>query len=225
MALLHSKHIAHQGCRPDTIGFAKILWLPAMERFSRFKDPLTGINPFLAPKYRPITPWVVARAIARLPLYFLYLAGLPVLPLLIEIRQKSKQQPAGLIYVNSATRFDKGVLRHLYGIKAFEFAKAKTCAVFPEGAATNNQGILHYANERDCEYVVGLRYTSDCIVMRGASFLERLRWLVGFLGHANAVAVTCLRGHELDKAAGLPRLSLDRKSAEEFAERAAKYAQ
>lgn len=179
-----------------------------MEKFSGFRDPLTGINPFLPLRRRAVTAACVLRAIAMLPLYLLHLLGLPTLPWIIRMRRRGAE-PSGVVHVNSATEFDRAVVGHLFG---------GVRPVFPEGAATNNMGVLAYDASLRCDCVIGLRYTPECVFMGDVEggAVSRICWLVRLLGYGGEVDAVCVRGRDLAKAAGLPGLSLSRRSRDEF---------
>lgn len=171
-----------------------------MEKFSGFNDPLTGINPFMAPRYRPVSTRMIVLAAIKFPIYVLYCLGFPVLDLLIEIRRKSKIQPKGLICCNSVTEFDREIVKKVFRIGFFGYFKHKTCVVFPENASTNNKAVLKYQSPEDFEYAIGLRYSENCIYMYGS----RLLWLIRFLGEKGHVTVNVLKGSSLDEAVSVP---------------------
>lgn len=171
-----------------------------MEKFSRFNDPLTGINPFIAPRYKPISAKMIVVAIIRFPIYVLYRMGLPVIGFLIDVRKKSKVHPKGLIYCNSVAEFDKEVVKKAFRIGLFGYFKHTTCVVFPENTNTNNKAVLRYQASEDCDYVIGLKYSENCIYMYGSKLL----WLLRFLGEKGHVTVDALKGNRLDKAASVP---------------------
>lgn len=179
-----------------------------MEKFSRFRDPLTGINPFIPPRRRAITLGCVFRAFTMLPLYLLYLAGLPVLPWLLRMRRKGAN-PSGTAHVNSTTEFDRDVVQGLFRNVRF---------VFPEGTTTNNMGVLAYDTAPRCDYVIGLRYTPECVFMPEVEggIVSRVCWVIRLLGHGGDVEANCVEGQGLAQAAGLPSLSLDKRSKAEF---------
>lgn len=192
-----------------------------MERFSRFKDPLTGINQFITHKHRPITPRVILRALLFLPVYILYKLGCPTLGLILKIKRKGVPNPTKLIYANSVTQFDKDIIKGLYGIKIFSENGLGTRVIFPEGARTNNIGILRY-DCGPCDFVIGLRYSAECIHIPFESNETKkkcgneLKWLIRLLGYPNMVHVNCLIGSDLPKAAGLPQLTLDSRDQTRF---------
>jgi hypothetical protein len=187
-----------------------------MEKFSGFRDPLTGINPFLPPKRPAITVLTVLRALVNLPLYILYLLGLPTLHWIITMHRHGAS-PKGVVYVNNASPFDRYVLRHLFMIRVFTRLPTGLCAVFPEGCRTNNRGVLSYERPADCDSAIGLKYTPECIYMPGieTGLFAYLRWSLCFLGGRPAVEARCVSGHGLDKAARLPKLTFakDKKPA------------
>ncbi len=171
-----------------------------MEKFSKFKDPLTGINPFIAPEIPSLNFMIVLKAILNFPLYILYLLGLPVVNLLFKIKKNAKEIPKGLIYSNSVTEFDKEIIKNVLKIKIFGKFKNQTCVYFPENTNTNNRAILKYDNKEECNYVIGLKYSSNCIYLYG----NRLFWLLNFLGNERTVEVVLEKGNNLKKAANLP---------------------
>lgn len=183
-----------------------------MEKYSKFKDPLTGINPFIQPKKKKITLKMILLAIIKLPVYILYLLGFPVVGFLIKIKKKSIIKPHGLIYCNSATEFDKSIVKAGLNIATFGNFKFKTCVFFPEKTTTNNTAILKYEDENDADYVVGLRYSNECIYMYGNRFL----WLIRFLGSSNTVEIDIKTGSNLSSAASLPRVIFDYKDKAKF---------
>ncbi|KAM0680315.1 hypothetical protein GINT2_001369 [Glugoides intestinalis] len=181
-----------------------------MEKYSKFRDPFIGINPFIQPRQLPITLKMIMLAILRLPIYMFYLLGFPVIGMLISIK-KSKLVPSGVIVCNSASEFDKGIIKAAFKIVCFDNLKFKTCVHFPEGTQSNNMTILKY-NKEDTSYAIGLRYTTECVYMYG----NRLSWLIRFLGSKNVVMVNVIEGNDLSKAAGLPQSILSIEDKEKF---------
>ncbi|KAI5170420.1 hypothetical protein PAEPH01_1418 [Pancytospora epiphaga] len=188
-----------------------------MEKFSNFRDPLTGINPFMPCRRRPITTLSIFRALLRFPLYLLYLLGFPTLHWIVTMR-KTGTVPKGVVYVNSVSPFDKYVLMHLFNIRVLTRLPSGLCAVFPEGCKTNNKGVLSYERPFDCDSVIGLRYNDESIydieIERG--IIKYLKWLLCFLGNSPIVEARCMDGHELEKATGVPKLSFTRNKKLEF---------
>lgn len=183
-----------------------------MEKYSRFKDPLTGINPFLQPKPKPITASMVLLALLRLPVYILFLCGLPVVGMLVKINRKDSTTPSGFIVCNSASEFDKEIVKRVFKVKRFGYFKYKTCVYFPEKTASNNTAILSFKEPEHCDFSIGLRYSPSCIYMYGS----RLLWLVRFLGSFNTVDVRVTEGASLEAAAALPKVVFDFTDKERF---------
>ncbi|ELA41270.1 uncharacterized protein VICG_01643 [Vittaforma corneae ATCC 50505] len=183
-----------------------------MEKYSKFKDPLTGINPFLQPKPKPITMAVFFLAIIRFPIYILFLCGLPVVGMLIRINRKDNISPSGFIVCNSASEFDKEIIKKAFGIKQFGHFKHKTCVCFPEKTNSNNTAILSFKEPGYCDYSIGLKYSSECIYMYGNRFL----WFVRFLGSFNTVDVRVTKGSSLEMATSLPKVMLGFTDKERF---------
>lgn len=181
-----------------------------MEKYSGFNDKLFGINPFLPPKYIKITFGIFLKAMLRIPLFILYTINYRAIKWLIKIDHIGEKLPKYLIYSNKASCFDKSIIRYLYDIDSFSENGAMTRVVFPEGVRTNNRGLLRYTGEK-CDYVIGLKYTNECIMMSYFDdWKEKLKWLIRFLGSNNKVRVVCMKGSDLGKATGLPQLSLDK---------------
>lgn len=183
-----------------------------MEKFSIFRDPVTGINPFTAHKQVQITTKMVLKTLIKLPIYILYLLGFPVVGILIKINKKSEIVPKHLIHCNMASQFDISVLKSIYKIQNFRYIPGKTCLVFPEETSTNNQAILSYSTHRKADYTVGLRYSENCIFCYGS----RVKWLVRFLGADPRVDVFCIKGDDLEKATGLPKVRLTAEDKKRF---------
>lgn len=184
-----------------------------MEKYSKFKDPMTGINPFIQPKYKKITFMTVLIAIARMPIYLAYLMGFPVLKFLISIKRKDNGIPKGIIFCNSVTPFDRDVLKAALGIGLAGYMKSKCHVVFPEGTNSNNLSILKYERSNS-DWSIGLKYTNECIYLYGNRFL----WLLGFLGNFNSVEIYTSEGNDISKAARLPQATLSKEDKKRFME-------
>lgn len=176
-----------------------------MERYSKFKDPLTGINPFIQLNPKRITIKTIILAFLRLPIYFMWLLGFPTIKFLISIKRKDKNIPKGLIHCNSATIFDSAILSTAFDIKKTNILGNRTIVKFPEGASSNNRSILKYI-QSDCDWSVGLKYSDECIYLYGNRYL----WLLRFLGSYNTVDIGTCKGSDLCKASGLPQSSLSK---------------
>lgn len=183
-----------------------------MEKYSKFKDPVTGINPFLQPKSKPITFTVLLFAILKFPIYILFLCGFPVVGFLIKIVRKDKTTPNGLIVCNSASEFDKEIVKKVFKISLFGNLKYKTCVYFPEKTNSNNAVILNFKDINYCDYSIGLKYSNECIYMYG----NRILWLIRFLGNSNKVEINVVNGLNLEKATNLQKVIFDFKDKERF---------
>ncbi|KAI5148504.1 hypothetical protein ENBRE01_0365 [Enteropsectra breve] len=168
-----------------------------MEKFSKFNDPFTGINPFIAPKYRKITARCVLLALIRLPIFVLWMLGIPCISALISIRIRSKIKPSGLVYANAASFFDKAVIKAVYGSTHIR-------VVFPEETRTNNRAVLQHSASKKSSYAIGLTYSPECVYLYG----NKAAWLIRFLGGENTVSVNCESGTDISQASGLPRVQL-----------------
>ncbi|ORD94684.1 hypothetical protein ECANGB1_2788 [Enterospora canceri] len=174
-----------------------------MEKYSEFNDPYTGINPFLRPRCVRIGMGVLIRALVVLPVYILYRLGLVSVRRIITVEEKRRIPLYKKIYANSVGEFDEEIIRSSCDVRG--------TLLFPEGATTNNRCILSYGDEK-CDYVVGLRYSPECIYSGGS----RLTWLIRFLGSRRRVVVDCERGSNLERVTGLKQVKLTQKDKEKF---------
>lgn len=208
-----------------------------MEKFSNYRDPFTGINPFIPLKYRRITFIVIIRAIIKLPIWILYCAGVPVIHWIIKINIQKFTKVSGKIFANCCTGFDKDVIKYVLGRNNVSFEKSirkKINVIFPERAMTNNLGILNYNDVSNLEnssidnynitpdFCIGLKYSNECIYISsdpkiaGNLYFQKLKWLILFLGYENFVNLKISRGGSLEEVTGLPKLKIDYKMAAEF---------
>ncbi|OQS53903.1 hypothetical protein EHP00_1529 [Ecytonucleospora hepatopenaei] len=156
-----------------------------MEKYSLFIDPMSGVNPFVQPKYRKITLIVFLRFLLFYPLYILYRLRLLRINWIIKIKKIGKKntqlhnKTQNTICSNCVTQFDCDVISYLYG----------NCKImFPEGAFTNNRGVLMYKNKNKNAQHIVLKYTDECIFMYGG-YIEYICYLICFLGYENCVKV------------------------------------
>lgn len=173
-----------------------------MEKFCKFIDPMTGINPFLPPKYKKITLKVLIKGLLFIPLWILYKFNVISIRWFIHIKVKRHMRLVKKIFANSVTNFDKEIINSAFDINGI--------IEFPEKAQTNNLALLSYSG--DCDYVVGLKYTNECIYMGGSYF----KWLIRFLGTSNIVYVDCARSNNLEQVTGLKTTKFTYKDKEYF---------
>lgn len=182
-----------------------------MEKYAEFRDPVSGVNPFMAQKYKPITFMMLLRACFKLPVYLLFLLGFPTLPFLIRINIKNKTKPAGLVFANCVEPFGKSIIKHIYGIVTVKRPVSGTCVIFPENTSTNNRAILNFYAFKKCDYYIGMRFTDGAVFLYGSWF----GWLIRFLGSSHHVDVSCMKADDgeaplrLAETAGLPLSTLD----------------
>lgn len=153
---------------------------------------MTGINPFIPPTYRRITPIVLLKAILMLPIYLLYKLGCVSIKRVIRIKGSSNTKLFRKINANCVTCYDKEIIEAAFIVNGM--------ISFPEGTNTNNRALLQYTPDSDC--VVGLIYSPECIYITG----NRLKWLVRFLGSSPTVKVECSRGKNLEDVTGLTKV-------------------
>lgn len=202
-----------------------------MEKYSHFNDPFTGINPFISPPLKNLSMGCVVVALLRLPLVLLMYMGVNTLPLLISIKGK-KQRLRGVVACNSSSVFDKYVVREVLGnIPLFhlkmdgflgEGGRHVQClpdnaVVFVEGCSSNNRSILQFVRPIRVDYVLGLRYNSECIYMYGSYW----RFLLSFLATKNYVKVDVMKTNSASKlvcVTGLQQVALGASDKKRFME-------
>lgn len=181
--------------------FAHIFTL-FMEKYSQFRDPLTGIHPFTNPKYRVIR-------LSDIPIFLFRLAMLPFLlffPYLlkyyIKITKPKKQIVTGTYICNRSSLFDKIILSLLYKDAKFYYVtkddfvyknkhfrrldKSKLNIVFPEECMSNNSCIMKFVRNIEFDGIIGLKYSSSCIYMYGNIY----KFLFRFLASKNTLVIS-----------------------------------
>ncbi|KAM0676089.1 hypothetical protein GVAV_000051 [Gurleya vavrai] len=153
-----------------------------MEKFSKFRDPFTGIHPFLTPKRRTL----------RLSNYVNIMLRILILPCIffssflkyfikITVINKPKK---GVYIANKSSILDKLILKKLFNDlkiidleqdKNFTIDRKKINVIFVEECRSNNKCLLNYIKETECDGAIGFRYSDQCVWLYG-NFLE-----IGFI--------------------------------------------
>lgn len=162
-----------------------------MEKFSKFNDPCTGINPFIQQPLRKISIW---KCILNIPLYLLSL----IFPLILfkiktNINIKNKIQ---IMICNASSDYDVLIckkyfkIKHFYFLRNFEFYDLKSkkvnkinkpCVLFVEGERTNNKSLLSYSCPYKIDAVCYIKY--DVVFCYGSKF----KYLLSLLSNVNLV--------------------------------------
>lgn len=179
-----------------------------MEKYNKYIDPMTGINPFLQPKRKKITIGTIFKAYLTLFLCLLYKANILSIKYFIKIKhtEKKPKKDHHVIISNSVTQFDKDILEYLYGTSNI---------IFPENTNTNGKGVLTYHGKFINATNVILRYNTECVWMYG-SFWEYLKFWVIFLGNARTVDV--FEVDDVQNNSILKRVKFTAKDKREFME-------
>ncbi|KAM0676874.1 hypothetical protein BDAP_002594 [Binucleata daphniae] len=183
-----------------------------MEKFSQFRDPFTGIHPFLNPKRRMFRLQNYIRLLFRLfALPLLYLMP----NLLIKINTNKAKLKTGTYICNKSSFLDTFVLKYLFCANITDLSKNSriktkdvTNVVFVEECKSNNKCIMKYVKQIQSEGVIGLNYSDSCIRMYGSWFW----YLLYFLGSDNKVNVKVIEGSsDLEEATGLTKTDIGKK--------------
>lgn len=197
-----------------------------MEKFSKFNDPFTGINPFVQGKLRSYS---IFKCLIFYPIYLLSKLHPIFFKLLfsIKISGKINQQPKTMI-CNSASTFDIPILKYILGIKNFYFLRCgnfydknqflikritKPCIVFVEGTSTNNKSILNYNCNFKIDSVCCIKYTE---VYCYGSYI---RYLASLLSNENKIEINFKQTQDpkdLIKISNLKQVKFTYKDKEEF---------
>lgn len=204
-----------------------------MEKFSKYNDPFSGINPFVNSRRSSISIFGYFKILLKIPLVLLLLGtNINVVQFLIRINSNKKVKPK-VLASNASSFLDMFVLKYLTGINNFYYVTesgfidarngrlhrkiAEPCVLFPEGCQTNNRAILQFVRNIEVDHVCGIRYKGECINMYG-SFI---RFIFGFLASRNIVDVRFKRSSDLDdicKLSSLPQVKWTSKDKDRFME-------
>ncbi|KMV65575.1 hypothetical protein M970_080450 [Encephalitozoon cuniculi EcunIII-L] len=202
-----------------------------MEKFSKYNDPLSGVNPFVNPRHRAPSVLGYLKALLKAPLVLLLFGtNINVVQFLVKITSNKITGPK-VLAANASSFLDIFVLKYLTGIRNFyyvtesgfidvrtgRFSKKATepCVLFPEGCQTNNKAVLQFSRDVEVDHVCGIRYTGGCINMYGgfAGFILR------FLASKNAVEIKfkkCSSLHAICELSGLPQVKWTSRDKDRF---------
>ncbi|KAM0688687.1 hypothetical protein COBT_000041 [Conglomerata obtusa] len=195
-----------------------------MEKYSKYRDPFTGIHPFLNPKRRSFRLSMLFRTLIRLPLLLFFIFP-SLLPFLIKLK-KPKNTQNGIYICNRTGIFDIYILKILIrNCKIIDLAKQKQYVIdrkkvniiFVEECPSNNKCLMQFVKEVgcdfDCDGAIGMRYSDSCVRMYGS-------WLVFwfyFLGSDNWCRVNVVEGSNcLERATDLVRTKIGVKEYQNF---------
>ncbi|WUR03030.1 uncharacterized protein VNE69_03242 [Vairimorpha necatrix] len=197
-----------------------------MEKFSKFNDPFTGINPFIQTKLKPINK---LKAIIFLPIYLLSLIHPVFLRLLFKIKIENKPiKQIRTMICNSVTPFDIPLLKMIFKINNFYFLRddnfydknfkrvkkvIKPSIIFCEGTSTNNKSLLKFNCNFRVDSVCFLKY--DQVYTYG-SFCK---YLFSILSNTNTVEIKFKHtddSKDLTKISGVKQVKFTYKDKEDF---------
>ncbi|ADM11976.1 uncharacterized protein Eint_080400 [Encephalitozoon intestinalis ATCC 50506] len=204
-----------------------------MEKFSKYNDPLSGINPFVEIKKKPLSILDYLKAILKIPLVPLLLGTrINVVQLLVRIKSNKIERPK-VLAANASSLLDIFVLKYLTGIKNFYyvtesgFVDARTghfcvktiepCVLFPEGCRTNNRAVLQFARDIKVDHVCGIKYSKECIDMYG----NPIWFILRLLASGGTVDINFRKSNDLSdicKLSGLPQVKWASKDKDRFVE-------
>ncbi|EJW02318.1 hypothetical protein EDEG_00295 [Edhazardia aedis USNM 41457] len=158
-----------------------------MEKYSQFRDPFTGIHPFLNPKRRKPRLASYIRLLYRLILLPFYLLFPALKSFFIKVKTNTKILKNGIYVANKSSVFDTLILKNTFGkVNFFQLKERQTYVnvnnnkiykkldknqvniVFIEECSSNNECIMKFVSNCDCDYVLGLKYNESCIYMYGS---------------------------------------------------------
>lgn len=202
-----------------------------MEKFSQFRDPLSGIHPYINPKQRLVRPQNILRLVLRLML-LPFIALIPSLcKYIIKIKINQKTLKRGTYAVNYGCFLDKYILKFLYkncniyhltktgfrhGEKEVKIMKRQSLNfLFVEECRTNNSCINRFVREVNVDGVLGLKYSNSCIYMFGS----KMKFFLRFMGSLNSCEISYKETsdcNDLMKVTGLVKVDSGLKEYREF---------
>ncbi|KAG0439708.1 hypothetical protein DMUE_2246 [Dictyocoela muelleri] len=173
-----------------------------MEKFSKFSDRKTGINPFISKrqKFKLINIW---RLFFRIPLIILYFLNINIIKYLIKIKIIDKSgnynknmRLMNIISVNSVSIFDELILKTLFPEYKIINLKEKIknpvrnrSIVFIEETNSNGDCMLKFPLFKS-DHVVFLKYNDESIFMYGS----KIFFYLCFFSSENWVKITIEKG-------------------------------
>lgn len=182
-----------------------------MEKYSQFRDPLTGTHPFTNPSYPSIHhPISIFHLLIHLICLPLLLINNSFLKYIIKINYIKKNLLPGTYAVNYSSFLDPFILKYLYkNCNIYKLTKfgfkinnkqvkvMKRDAlnfVFVEECGSNNSCVLRFVRELCVDGCVGLKYSKSCIYMYG----NRVWFFVRFMCSYNVCDVNVVVGGRME---------------------------
>lgn len=204
-----------------------------MEKYSQFRDPVTGIHPFTNPKYRSIRLEDIPKLITRLILLPFALFFPSLLTFYIKIQKADSLPKKGIYICNRTSIFDKFILSRLFQgcnfyyltIDGFQCQKKNVKRlnrnvlniVFPEECGSNNSCIMRFVRDIDFDGIIGLKYSNSCIFMYGNIY----KFLGRFFASKNTLMVSTAKTSDIkdvERVIGLPHIASGKKEYDLFME-------
>lgn len=203
-----------------------------MEKFSKFNDPSSGINPFLQPKPKSLTLKNYFIFMLYAPLYLLSFIFPSILPLIFTFEiNNEKLNKMRVCICNSSSSLDKYVVKYVFRIKNcyyvrdgkfYEFKEEdsqevqkiqKPCFLFPEGTRTNNRALLDFTVPTRIDLVCFIKYSE--VYLYGSFF----KYLVSIISNGLTIEIKTKETSEvqtLSKLGNVPVVKFDYKDKYEF---------
>lgn len=197
-----------------------------MEKYSKYNDPFTGINPFIQPKLKSVS---ILKCIIYFPVYLLSFIHPIFLKFFFDIKQEFKiDHNIRTMICNSSSEFDTKLLRWIFGIKNFYFLRddgmydlkfslvkkiKKPCCIFVEGTPTNNKSILKFKCNMKIDSVCCIKY-SDVYC-----YGNYMKYIMTLLSNTNKVHITYKKtefAEDLIKISGLKQVNFNYQDKEKF---------
>lgn len=196
-----------------------------MEKYEDFSCKLSGVNPFVQPRYRRFTAFSVFIIIARSPILFLFMLKNKCVQYLLQIKIKDPKlrnqiicdenyaikneihaNQKKTILLNSVSFFDNAVAKFLF--------KGKANIVFPERCQSNGKAFMKMRSH-PCDYVCHLEYENEAVFLYGGYFEFMLK-VLAFRPKLNVRIIESKNFEGFKKITKIPFTNFDEKNREEF---------
>ncbi|KAF9764457.1 hypothetical protein NGRA_0564 [Nosema granulosis] len=197
-----------------------------MEKFSKFNDPSSGVNPFIQPKSKSLSCINYIKFAVFYPFYLLSFIFPFILSLIFTIKIDSKFNKNFRVGIcNSSSYLDKRLLRLFFGVENFYYVRdckyyelngreckkiAKPCFLFPEGTSTNNRAVLKHEVPTKVDVVCFIKYSE--VFVYGSFF----KYLVSILSNGLKIEIKTSESQDLSSLGGVPTVKFNYKDKEQF---------
>lgn len=208
-----------------------------MEKFSKFNDPSSGVNPFIQPKTRSLTLMNYLKFAFVFPIYLLSYIFPSFLPIIFNIKFFNKQDKKIRVGIcNSSSHLDRRIIKLVFGIKNFYYVRdgryyqfsennnlveckkiIKPCFLFPEGTRANNRSVLSYETPTKIDVACFIKYSE--VFVYGSYF----KYLVSILSNGLSIEVKTDDKKSLGELGGVPTVKFNYKDKENFYNELIKY--